>query len=138
MLRRISDDALVGVAFAGIAWLCLWFRFLSMVDLPQHYAMVSIPVHHQEPAFGVSQRFFFDFLHRPYATVYWLGALLAHVAPLGVSMRIVVALCTVAPLAVVGESDAGCGVASSTTPASDADGAWFLLAAIALMLRKRA
>src|SRR5215469_3409016 len=86
-------------ALAGCAALCLAFRYLPMVDVPQHYAMVSIMLHHGDPAWGFAQRYTFDFLGRPYATVYWLGAALGTVLPLGAAMRIVVAACTVAPLA---------------------------------------
>lgn len=87
------------VALAGCAALCLAFRYLPMVDVPQHYAMVSIMLHHGDPAWGFAQRYTFDFFGRPYATVYWLGAALGAVMPLGAAMRIVIAVCTVAPLA---------------------------------------
>jgi hypothetical protein len=93
------DDALVACALAVVAGLCASFRYLPMVDLPQHYAMVSILVHHADPAFGFAQRYTFDFVGRPYATVYWLGAGLAHVMPLDAAMRVVVAVCTIAPFA---------------------------------------
>lgn len=93
------DDALVAAALAACAVLCVAFRYLPMVDLPQHYAMVSILVHLHDPAWGFAQRYTTDFAHRPYATVYWLGEGLAHLMPLGAAMRIVVAVCTVAPLA---------------------------------------
>lgn len=94
-----TDDILVAVALAASAALCLAFRYLPMVDLPQHYAMVSILLHRTDPAWGFTQRYTTDFLHRPYATVYWLGEALAWVMPLGAAMRIVVAVCTVAPFA---------------------------------------
>jgi hypothetical protein len=94
-----TDDVLAAVAIAGCAALCSSFRYLPMVDLPQHYAMVSIMLHHGDPSWGFTQRYTFDFLGRPYATVYWLGAALGWVLPLGAAMRIVVACCTVAPLA---------------------------------------
>lgn len=90
---------MVLVALAGCAALCLSFRYLPMVDVPQHYAMVSIMLHHGDPAWGFAQRYTFDFVGRPYATVYWLGAALGAVMPLGAAMRIVIAACTVAPLA---------------------------------------
>jgi len=96
--RRI-DDVLALAALGACAVLCLAFRYLPMVDLPQHYAMVSILVHHADPAWGFARRYTTDFLDRPYATVYWMGAALAHLMPLGAAMRIVVAVCTVAPLA---------------------------------------
>ena len=83
------------VALAGCAVLCLAFRYLPMVDVPQHYAMVSIMLHHGDPAWGFAQRYTFDFFGRPYATVYWLGAALGLVMPLGAAMRIVIAACTV-------------------------------------------
>lgn len=86
-------------ALVGCAALCLAFRYLPMVDVPQHYAMVSIMLHHGDPAWGFAQRYTFDFFGRPYATVYWLGAALGAVIPLGEAMRIVIAACTVAPLA---------------------------------------
>jgi hypothetical protein len=60
--------------------------------------MVSILVHHSDPSYGFAERFTFDFLGRPYATVYLLAAGLAHVMPLAAAMRMVVALCTIAPL----------------------------------------
>jgi hypothetical protein len=94
-----ADDVMAVTALAGCAALCLAFRYLPMVDVPQHYAMVSIMLHHGDPAWGFAQRYTFDFLGRPYATVYWLGAALGTVLPLGAAMRIVVAACTVAPLA---------------------------------------
>ena len=97
-VKRI-DDLLVALALAACAALCLGFRYLPMVDLPQHYAMVSILVHHDEPTWGFAQRYTTDFLHRPYATVYWLGEALARVMSLGSAMGIVVAVCTVAPFA---------------------------------------
>ena len=50
-----------------------------MVDLPQHYAMVSILLHRADPSWGFAQRYTTDFLHRPYATVYWMGAALGSV-----------------------------------------------------------
>ena len=81
-----------------MAGYCLAFRYLPMTDLPQHYAMVSIVAHHGDPAYGFAHRYTFDFLGRPYATVYLLGAGLAKVMPLGAAMRTVVALCTLAPL----------------------------------------
>lgn len=99
MPRRRVDDLLVAVALAAVAVLCVAFRYLPMVDLPQHYAMVSILLHRTDPAWGFAQRYTTDFLHRPYATVYWLGEALGWVMPLGAAMRIVVAVCTVAPLA---------------------------------------
>jgi hypothetical protein len=86
-------------ALAGCAALCLAFRYLPMADVPQHYAMVSILLHHGDPAWGFAQRYTFDFFGRPYATVYWLGVALGTKMPLGAAMRIVVAVCTVAPLA---------------------------------------
>jgi hypothetical protein len=94
-----ADDVLVVLALAACAALCLAFRYLPMVDLPQHYAMVSILLHGADPAWGFAQRYTTDFLHRPYATVYWLGEALGRFMPLGAAMRIVVAVCTVAPLA---------------------------------------
>lgn len=94
-----TDDVLVAAALAACAVLCVAFRYLPMVDLPQHDAMVSIILHRGDPAWGFAQRYTTDFLHRPYATVYWLGAALASVMPLGVAMRVVVALCTIAPFA---------------------------------------
>ncbi len=97
-LKRV-DDLLVAVALCVCAALCVAFRYLPMVDLPQHYAMVSILVHRSDPAWDFGQRYTTDFVHRPYATVYWLGEALARVMPLGAAMRIVVAVCTVAPFA---------------------------------------
>jgi hypothetical protein len=94
-----TDDALAFAALAVVAILCASFRYLPMVDLPQHYAMVSIMAHHSEPAWGFAQRYTFDFVGRPYATVYWLGAALVRVMPLSAAMRAIVALCTIAPLA---------------------------------------
>ena len=58
------------LALAGCAALCLAFRYLPMGDVPQHSAMVSIMLHHGDPAWGFAQRYTFDFLGRPYATVY--------------------------------------------------------------------
>lgn len=86
------------VAVAVVAAFCLSFRYLPMVDLPQHYAMVSIFTHYHDPAYGFEPRYTFDLLGRPYATVYLLGAGLAKLMPLGAAMRIVVATCTVAPV----------------------------------------
>ena len=97
MLRRRADDVLVALALVACAGLCLSFRYVPMVDLPQHYAMVSILVHGADPAWGFAHRYTTDFLHRPYASVYWIGAALASVMPLAAAMRIVVAGCTVAP-----------------------------------------
>lgn len=82
---------------AMVGLLCVAFRYLPMVDLPQHYAMVSILRHHGDPAWDFARRFTFDFVSRPYATVYWLGAALAWVMPLAFAMRVVVAVCVVAP-----------------------------------------
>ncbi|HEY5243101.1 MAG TPA: hypothetical protein VIJ22_16590 [Polyangiaceae bacterium] len=97
-VKRI-DDLLVALALTACAALCLGFRYLPMVDLPQHYAMVSILVHHDEPTWGFAQRYTTDFLHRPYATVYWLGEALARIMSLGSAMGVVVAVCTIAPFA---------------------------------------
>jgi hypothetical protein len=94
-----ADDLMAGAALALCAAFCLTFRYLPMVDLPQHHAMVSILLHHDDPAWGFAQRYTFDFFGRPYATVYWLGAALGLVMPLRAAMHIVVAACTVAPLA---------------------------------------
>jgi hypothetical protein len=99
MPSKRADDVLVAVALAACAALCLSFRYLPMVDLPQHYAMVSILLHRADPAWGFVQRFTTDFVHRPYATVYWLGEALGWIMPLGAAMRIVVATCTMAPFA---------------------------------------
>lgn len=89
---------LFGGAVVVAAALCLAFAYLPMVDLPQHYAMVSIFRHYDDPAYGFSTRYTFDLLGRPYATVYLLGAGLSYLMPLGAAMRIVVAICTVAPI----------------------------------------
>jgi hypothetical protein len=94
-----TDDILVAVALALCAVLCAAFRYLPMVDLPQHYAMVSILLHRADPDWGFAQRYTTDFAHRPYATVYWLGEALGLVMPLGAAMRVVIGLCTVAPFA---------------------------------------
>jgi hypothetical protein len=99
MIAKRVDDALVLVALVSVFAICVAFKYLPMVDVPQHYAMVSILMHHADPAWGFAQRFAFDFAGRPYATVYWLGAALAHAMPLGPAMRIVVGLCTIAPFA---------------------------------------
>ncbi|MBK7400827.1 MAG: hypothetical protein IPJ34_32385 [Myxococcales bacterium] len=94
---RRREDALVGVALVAVAVVCLVFRYLPMVDLPQHHAMVSILRHHGDPAWDFAHRYTFDFVGRPYATVYWLAAALALVFPLRIAMGLVVALATVAP-----------------------------------------
>jgi hypothetical protein len=99
VLGKRLDDWLIAAALAMVAAFCVWFRYLPMVDLPQHYAMVSIMIHHADPTFDFAQRYTFDFLGRPYATVYLLAAGIANVASLGVAMRIVVAICTIAPFA---------------------------------------
>lgn len=93
------DDWVVFGALSAIFVACLAFRYLPMVDLPQHYAMVSILRHHGDPAWGFAQRYTFDFFGRPYATVYFLGWALSWVLPLAGAMRLVVAICTVAPFA---------------------------------------
>lgn len=98
MRRPELDDALVAITVVVIVTFCLWFRFLPMVDLPQHYAMVSILANHGDPSFGFQERYTFDFVGRPYATVYLLGALLAKLMPLTAALRIMVAICTVAPM----------------------------------------
>lgn len=98
--RRLPiDDLLIAVALSLVALLCLAFRYLPMVDLPQHYGMVSIMRHHGDPAWDFAKRYTFDFVGRPYATVYFLATALSWLMPLGAAMRVVVALCTVAPLA---------------------------------------
>ncbi len=99
MPAKRLDDLLVAGALLACAVLCVAFRYLPMVDLPQHHAMVSILLHRDDPSWGFAQRYTTDFLHRPYATVYWMGEALARLMPLGAAMRIVVAVCTVAPLA---------------------------------------
>jgi hypothetical protein len=93
------DDRLIGVALLVTFVTCVVFRYLPMVDVPQHYAMVSILRHHGDPAYGFAQRYTFDFLGRPYATVYWLATALSYVMPLTAAMRIVIGLCTIAPFA---------------------------------------
>jgi MFS family permease len=95
--RLDLDDRLVAIALAAVALLCAAFRYLPMTDLPQHYAMVSILRHHGDPAYDFAHRYTFDFLGRPYATVYWLGAALAWVMPLGAAMHVLVIVCTLAP-----------------------------------------
>jgi hypothetical protein len=92
-----NDDRIVALAIALVALLCVGFRYLPMVDLPQHYAMVSILRHHGDPSWDFARRYTFDFVSRPYATVYWLGAALAWVMPLAAAMRITVATCVIAP-----------------------------------------
>ena len=52
MVLKRADDLLVAVALAACAALCVSFRYLPMVDLPQHYAMVSILLHRTDPAWG--------------------------------------------------------------------------------------
>ncbi len=99
MTRLRGDDVAAAIALSACAVLCLTFRYLPMVDLPQHHAMVSLMLHHADPAWGFAQRYTFDFFGRPYATVYWLGAALGLALPLRAAMGIVVALCTVAPFA---------------------------------------
>lgn len=85
-------------ALALTATACMAFRYLPMVDLPQHYAMVSVFTHHGDPSYGFADRFTFDLLHRPYASVYLVATGLAKVLPLHVAMRMVVAACTILPL----------------------------------------
>ncbi|HSN29665.1 MAG TPA: hypothetical protein VLT45_25435, partial [Kofleriaceae bacterium] len=89
---------LFGAALAASAAVCLVFRYLPMVDLPQHYAMVSVFAHFRDPAYGFAERFTFDLAHRPYASVYLVAAGLAKVLPLAAAMRIVVAMCTLLPV----------------------------------------
>ncbi len=89
---------LFGAALAATAAVCLVFRYLPMVDLPQHYAMVSVFAHFRDPAYGFAERFTFDLAHRPYASVYLVAAGLAKVLPLAAAMRIVVAMCTLLPV----------------------------------------
>jgi hypothetical protein len=96
--ETLVDDVLVAVAVVVAGGLCLAFRYLPMVDLPQHYAMVSIIANLRDPSLGFAERFTIDLLGRPYATVYLLGAGLARLVPFGAAMRLTVALCTVAPL----------------------------------------
>ena len=99
MMRAVQlEGRLFYAAVAAVAAFCLVFAYLPMVDLPQHYAMVSIFTHYHDPAYGFEARYTFDLLGRPYATVYVLGAGLAKIMPLGAAMRIVVAACTVAPV----------------------------------------
>jgi len=99
MMRMVRvEDWLFYVAVAAVAAFCLVFSYLPMVDLPQHYAMVSIFRNYDDPAYGFEQRYTFDLLGRPYATVYLFGAGLAKLVPLEAAMRIVVAACTVAPV----------------------------------------
>lgn len=94
---RPTDDRIVIAAMALVALLCVAFRYLPMVDLPQHYAMVSILRHHGDPSWDFARRYAFDFVSRPYATVYLLATALAWVMPLAAAMRIVVATCVIAP-----------------------------------------
>lgn len=89
---------LFAVSVSLTAAVCLVFRYLPMVDLPQHYAMVSVFAHYRDPAYGFAERFAFDLAHRPYASVYLVAAGLAKVMPLAAAMRIVVAACTVLPV----------------------------------------
>ncbi len=89
---------LFAAALTVTATVCMVFRYLPMIDLPQHYAMVSVFTHYQDPTYGFADRFVFDLAHRPYASVYLVAAGLAKVVPLGVAMRIVVAACTVLPI----------------------------------------
>ena len=99
-LARVErvEPWLFAAAVALTAAVCLVFRYLPMVDLPQHYAMVSVFVHYGDPAYGFAERFAFDLAHRPYASVYLVAAGLAKVMPLAAAMRIVVAACTVLPV----------------------------------------
>ena len=60
---------LFAAAVAATAAVCLVFRYLPMVDLPQHYAMVSVFTHYGDAAYGFAGRFAFDLAHRPYASV---------------------------------------------------------------------
>ncbi len=85
-------------AIAVTAAVCMVFRYLPMVDLPQHYAMVSVFANHGDPTYGFADRFEFDLVHRPYASVYLVAAGLAKVFPLAVAMRVVVAACTILPI----------------------------------------
>lgn len=89
---------LFAAAVAVTAAICLVFRYLPMVDLPQHYAMVSVFTHAQDPAYGFAERFTFDLAHRPYASVYLVAAALAKLLPLAAALRIVVAACTILPI----------------------------------------
>jgi hypothetical protein len=98
-MRSRLEDALVLAGLVATAGLCVAFRYLPMTDLPQHWAMVSIIAHHDDPAYGFAGRFAFDFWGRPYATVYLLGAGLTRLVGLEAAMRVVVALCTIAPAA---------------------------------------
>jgi hypothetical protein len=98
-VRHRLEDVLVVAGLTAVAVLCVVFRYLPMTDLPQHWAMVSIIAHHGDPAYGFADRFTFDFWGRPYATVYLLGAGLTRLVGLEAAMRVVVALCTIAPAA---------------------------------------
>ncbi len=85
-------------AAAAVVALCLTFRYLPMMDVPEHAAMTSIIALHDDPVRGFQERFTFDFLKRPYLTVYFAAAGLSWLTGVRVALRVAIALCTVAPL----------------------------------------
>ncbi|MEY2936588.1 MAG: hypothetical protein RL033_7337 [Pseudomonadota bacterium] len=59
MTRRIDPWllALVGTLAAALTWAFFAFRYLPMVDLPQHAAQLSAWVHLDDPAYGFADQF---------------------------------------------------------------------------------
>jgi hypothetical protein len=71
---------------------CLWLAYLPMTDLPQHLALASILLHHDDPRFGFAA--YYDVASGQ--SLYWLQSLLAlalaGVIGLEAGMRVVVVL----------------------------------------------
>ena len=74
---------------------CAVLAYLPMTDLPQHLATVSILLHLDDPRFGFAKFYEPAWDRTLYALPYLLTMAIARLAPLEVSMRIVVVLALV-------------------------------------------
>ena len=88
MPGKRTDDLLVAAALAACAALCLVFRYLPMVDLPQHLALISALHRLSDPTTLYPTVFAARGELTPYLGYYHLVSLLNWLLPLELANRL--------------------------------------------------
>jgi len=99
--RNLESSVVLGFILA-LTLPCLVYRYLPMVDLPQHEAVVSMMLHLPEPGFGFNTYYAWAPTRTLYLFPYGLAAALAQIMPLHRALNVVVFLATLSyPVGVV-------------------------------------
>ncbi|HEY2743013.1 MAG TPA: hypothetical protein VGL86_00260 [Polyangia bacterium] len=90
-------DAALALFAGAVAALLLGFRFLPMLDLPQHAAQLSAWVHYDDPRFGFRDQFVVNW-RTPYLTCYLLARPLAALVGVLAALKLLVVAASVATM----------------------------------------